>query len=83
MYLMSMGTVFIFRSVKFVIRTNDHNPPHVHIIRGDCEAKIEIKGRRIIRSMGYSSNDIKRIVKFMEEREDLLLEAWYEIHKKD
>ncbi|MCM2279482.1 MAG: DUF4160 domain-containing protein [Oligoflexia bacterium] len=78
-----MGTVIVYRNVRIVIRTNDHNPPHVHVIRGDAEAKIEIGSREIHYSKGFSKRDLERIVDFMASQEDLLLEAWNEIHKED
>lgn len=83
MYIMLMGTIFQFRHIKFVIRTRDHKPPHVHILRGDCEAKIEIKTCKVIRNNGFSSNDLKRIINFIADREDLFMEAWNEIHQSE
>ncbi len=83
MYKISMGTIFIFRSAQFVIRTKDHSPPHVHVIRGDCEAKLEIEGGKIILSEGFSRSDLRRIVEVVLERSVLLLEAWNEIHKEE
>jgi uncharacterized protein (DUF885 family) len=78
-----MGTIFHFRHIKFVVRTRDHAPPHVHVLRGDCEAKIEIQSRKVIRNIGYSSTDLKRIIKFITEREDQFMEAWNEIHQTE
>ena len=73
----------VFRSIKFVIRTRDHLPPHVHVIRGAAEVKIEILTRRVIRSRGFGPSDLKRISEFVASREQLLMEAWNEIHKKE
>lgn len=77
-----MGTVVIFRDVKIIIRTNDHYPPHVHILRGDAKAKIEILSRKICASRGFSRNDLRRIVEFLAQNEELLMEAWNEIHEE-
>jgi hypothetical protein len=83
MYIICMGTIFQFRSIKIVIRTRDHNPPHAHVIRGDCEAKVELLTQKVIHSHGFSANDLRRIVSFMKERQDLLMEAWNEIHEEN
>ena len=38
-----MPTVSRFRGGRFVINTNDHNPPHVHVIFDDGEScRIEL-----------------------------------------
>jgi uncharacterized protein (DUF885 family) len=78
-----MGTIFQFRNTRIVIRTRDHNPPHVHVFHGDCSAKIEIETQIVVESIGFSRSDMRRIVAFLKEREDLLLEAWNEIHKEE
>ena len=82
MYSVDMGNVFLFRSARFMIRTKDHRPPHVHVIRGDCEAKLEIENGEIIWSEGFSRNDLRRITEVVVARKVLLLEAWDEIHKE-
>ncbi len=78
-----MGTVVVYRNVRIVVRTNDHDPPHIHAIRGDAEAKIEIVSREIHYSSGFSKRDLERIVDFLASQEELLLEAWDAIHEKN
>jgi len=34
-------------------------------------------------SVEFSKKDLARIIEFIGEQEELLLEAWNEIHKKD
>lgn len=78
-----MGTVFRYRDVKIIIRTKDHDPPHVHVIRGDAEAVIEIISREILHSRGFTRNDIKRITEFLTRQEEALMEAWNAIHEEE
>lgn len=78
-----MGTIFRYRDVKIIIRTRDHAPPHVHVIRGDAEAKIKITSREVLYSVGFSRNDLRRIADFLASQEELLMEAWNEIHQED
>ena len=76
-----MGTIAVFRNVKIKINSGDHDPPHVHVWRGDAKAKIEIQNRNVISHRGFSRNDMKRILEFIAEQADLLMEEWYEIKK--
>ena len=78
-----MGTVFRYRDVRIIIRTNDHSPPHVHVIRGDAEAKIYILSREIHFSHGFTKNDLRRITHFLAEQQETLMEAWDAIHKEE
>ena len=43
-----MPTVGRFNGIRFVIRTLDHEPPHVHAFAGGSDASIEIWSGRII-----------------------------------
>jgi hypothetical protein len=76
-------TVARFKSVRFVIRTNDHPPPHIHAIKGDCEVVVEIRTGRVIRAHGFSERDIARIVNEVSATKDLLQEEWDAIHEQD
>jgi hypothetical protein len=78
-----MGTIFRYRDVRIVIRTKDHNPPHVHVVRGDAEAKIEILSQKVVLSSGFTRNDLKRIATFLAEQKDKLFEAWEAIHNEE
>lgn len=78
-----MGTIVRYRDVKIIIRTRDHAPPHVHALRGDAKAKIEIVGQKIHYSLGFSRNDLRRLIEFIARNEELLLEAWNEIYQEE
>lgn len=41
-----MAEIFRLNSFKVVIFSDDHDPPHVHIRKGDFEIKIDISGDR-------------------------------------
>lgn len=41
-----MAEIFRLNGFKVVIFSDDHNPPHVHIRKGDFEVKIDISGER-------------------------------------
>ena len=42
-----MPTIFIFFGFRFMFYANDHEPIHVHVIKGDAHAKYKtLKGGR-------------------------------------
>ena len=47
-------TVAYYKSIRFMIRTNDHGPAHIHAIKDDCEAVIEIETGEVVRCHGFS-----------------------------
>lgn len=75
-------TVAHYKSVRFMIRTNDHPPPHVHAVKDDCEAVVEIQTGNVIRSRGFSAQDLTRISKVILATRDLLQEEWDAIHEE-
>lgn len=82
MYSMHVGTVIRYRSIRIMIRTNDHPPPHVHAIGGDAQAKIEIEGAVVVESVGFSRRDIERLRAEILKESEFLLEKWREIHEE-
>ena len=82
MHIIHMSpTIISTQNLRFVIHTNDHKPPHVHIIGVDAEAKISLKDIKVIKNTGFSSRDIKRILEFVKQHNDILTEAWSSYHE--
>ena len=53
-------------------------PPHVHVIRGENEAKIWLSGVAVESNHGYNGPELNRIVKLTESNRSRLLDAWNE-----
>ncbi len=75
-----MGTIFIFRNIRIVIHSKDHEPPHIHAISPKGEAKIELDSLKCFFCRGYTERDLKMILEFISEKKEILLEAWHDIH---
>ncbi len=83
MYYMHVSpTVAHFKSIRFMIRTNDHAPPHIHAVKDNCEAVIEILTGEVVRSRGFSERDLAKIVKEVLANQDFLKEQWDAIHEE-
>lgn len=80
-----MPTVLTIRSFSIRIRTNDHEPAHVHVVKGSGEAKIRlgIHGEPpdlITVSHGMNDRDAITALKIVEANNEYLLSRWREIH---
>lgn len=71
-----MPTIMI-EGYKFRFYSSDINePPHVHVFRGENEAKIWLQPISVARNYGYHGPELNRIVKLTRKHQERLLEAW-------
>jgi len=79
-----MVTIFRVRGLRVVIYSNDHWPPHVHIVGPDREAKIalgEVGGHpTLMMNDGLSRSELVTALLEVDEQRDLLMQGWREIH---
>jgi hypothetical protein len=62
-----MPTILI-EGYKFRFYSSDlHEPPHVHVIRAEREAKIWLESLEVEYNHGYNKTDLNRIVKLTEQ----------------
>jgi uncharacterized protein DUF4160 len=62
---------------KFRFYSSDiHEPPHMHVIRDQNEAKIWLEPVALEYNRGYRTSELKRILRLTRENRDRLLEAW-------
>lgn len=64
-----------------VIHTEDHGPPHVHVIKGGNEVLIELTTWRIIENHRFNRRELRRISRLLRENETLLVETWSRLHE--
>ena len=80
-----MPTILREGGWRFVIHTDDHAPPHVHVIRpGGGEVKVSLPGAgeyvTVLRVKDLPTHEAMRAVRLVEEHRERLLLAWGEIH---
>jgi len=64
---------------KFRFYSSDvHEPPHVHVIHADNEAKIWLEPLQLEYNRGYNRAELNRVLKLTEQNRARLLEAWHE-----
>jgi len=67
---------------RFVMFTNDHGPPHVHVLGHGGEAKIVLEdgGPRIDWVVSIGRGELRKIMQEAEREHVRLLKMWSRIH---
>lgn len=67
--------------LKFYIYTRDHEPPHVHVISQDGEAKFVVADEvSLMENIRMKPKDVKLAESIIEENKDLIQTRWRNIH---
>jgi len=65
-------------NLKIHIYSNDHNPPHFHVLTDNINASFNIKTGELIKG-SIDPKDQKRINYFYESHRETLLEIWKDL----
>ena len=71
-----MPTLFIIFGYRFFFWSNDHEPIHIHVSKGDSEAKFQVLEVELIENHGFKKNELKMIESVIEENKDIIIERW-------
>ena len=73
-----MPTIFEIFGLRFFFFANEHEPIHVHVVKGDDSAKIAIKPKvELVFNHGLKAKDLKRALQLAEMYKDDIIEKWY------
>lgn len=76
-----MPTIFEIFGLRFFFFSDDHNPIHVHVIKGDDDAKIEIEPEiKLVYNRGLKAQDVKRALNLAKMYKDEIVKVWKEYH---
>ncbi len=74
-----MPTIFEQDGYKFFFYSNEHEPIHVHVRRGDGEAVFEMEEQIELReSQRMKMNELRKALKLASENRELIVEKWHE-----
>lgn len=74
-----MPTIFEILGLRFFFFSNEHEPIHVHVVKGEDNAKIAIVPTiQVVYNHGLKARDLRRAVMLAEEYKDDIIEKWYE-----
>lgn len=71
-----MPTILI-EGYKFRFYSSDvHEPPHVHVLRSESEAKIWLQPVVVEYNRGYNPSELNHVLRLTRQNQSKLLEAW-------
>jgi len=76
-----MPQVITVNGFRLYFYSNEHDPAHIHIKKGDGYAKINLETFEIIDSISMKQKELKEVVVIVKENQKLCLEAWNERKK--
>lgn len=59
---------------------NDHDPPHVHVIKGAREARIGLAPVMVLSLTGMNLSEAARARRIVTANREFLLAKWAELH---
>ena len=77
-----MPTIFILFGFRFMFYANDHEPIHIHVIKGDTKAKFTISPIRLVENYGLKPSELKLVESIIEENEEVIAEHWNKFFNK-
>lgn len=76
-----MPTIFELFGLRFFFYADEHSPIHVHIVKGDAEAKIEIDPEiKLIYNHVLKAQDVRRAIRLAKMYKDDIIEIWCRYH---
>ena len=81
-----MPTIHKEAGLKFRVFNNDHEPPHVHVVKQDKAVLIELGDQNtrptIKCNYGMKLVDVKNALRIVAEQQEVFLEHWRKYHGK-
>ncbi len=79
-----MPTIFELFGFRFYFYSNEHLPIHVHIIKGDKEAKFELQGDsfELVSSYNMQTKELNKLEKTANLYKEEIIEAWHNYFNK-
>ena len=71
-----MPTVFIIFGFVFKFYSNEHEPIHIHVLKGGAKAKFTINPVRLVENYGLKPAEIKLVESVIEENQEVIAEHW-------
>lgn len=72
-----MPTLLNFDGFKFFFYANDHLPAHVHVLKGDGWAKIDLQSLKAV-SSSLKPAELKKAVDTVARHQVEFMEKWHE-----
>ena len=77
-----MPTIFILFGFRFMFYANDHEPIHVHVVKGSAKAIFTISPVILVENYGLKTSELKLVESIIEENEEVIAEHWNKFFNK-
>ena len=72
-----MPTLFTVFGFRFLFYSNDHEPIHVHVIKGNTEARFQVQPEvKLLDNKGLKPAELKLAESLVEENKEMIVERW-------
>ncbi len=76
-----MPTIFELFGLRFFFYSDEHDPIHVHVVKGDDDAKISLEPSiGVVYNHGLKAKDLKRAMQLAEMYKEDIVELWNKYH---
>ena len=78
-----MPTLFTVFGFRFMFYSNDHEPIHVHVIKGDAEARFQVLPNvSLLDNRGLKPAELKLAESLVEENKETIVSHWKNFFNK-
>ena len=78
-----MPTLFTVFGFRFMFYSNDHEPIHVHVIKGDAEARFQVLPYvSLLDNRGLKPAELKLAESLVEENKETIVANWKNFFNK-
>lgn len=71
-----MPTIFTLLGFRFMFYANDHEPIHVHVIKGDVSAKFALFPVTLVKNNGLKKSELKLVEIIIKDNQEVIAEHW-------
>lgn len=71
-----MPTVFVLFGFVFKFYSNEHEPIHIHVLKGSAKAKYSLAPVMLIENHGLKPAELKLVESIIEENAEIIAEHW-------
>ncbi len=78
-----MPTLFTLFGLRFMFYSNDHEPIHVHVVKGGAEARFQVLPEVVLLdNRGLKPAELKLAESIVEENKEIIAARWNEFFNK-
>lgn len=71
-----MPTIFKLFGFAYLFYSNDHEPIHIHVVKGKQKARFSIFPVQLIENNGLSKSELKVAEAVIEENQEIIADHW-------